>query len=255
MFARHFSSGNQRQCRKERWTETGGQNTVRKHMKVFLKLLLWSTGLEIVLFLVDSSRLPFLSDIAFYLQEPALNIGGDFWPDIGNSRIGLVLVPWFFLFVLLTIIFALNCVFQRLKSKPDNRAASSGWFSFGSLAVMDETSKGMADNPKISSFDRAAWFSLITPLAATAITFGLFLAANYSHSNSLSTNNLISGVLGCEFLMLFVSLIFGIVSLFGIQRHKRKLTLWIALFGILASGVAWFGVLALIVLMSGTGRY
>ena len=220
-------------------------------MKVFLKLLLWSTGLEIVLFLVDSSRLPFLSDIACDLQEPALNICWYFWPEIGNSRIGIFLVPWFFWFVLLTIIFAMNCVFQRLKFNPDNRVASPGWFSFGSLAVMEETRKDMADNSKMSSFDRAAWFSLITPLAAATITFGLFLAANYS----LSIKNLIGGVLGCEFLMLFVSLILGVVSLFGIQQHRRKLTLWIALFGILANCAALFVALELLILMIGTSRY
>jgi hypothetical protein len=204
---------------------------------------------------VDSSRLPFLSDIACDLQEPALNICWYFWPEIGNSRIGIILVPWFFWFVLLTTIFALNCVFQRLKSNPDNRAASPGWFSFGSLAVMDETTMGLANKSKMSSFDWAAWLSLITPLAAAAITFGLFLAANYSHSNSLSINNLISGVLGCEFLLLFVSLVFGVVSLFGIQRHKRKLTLWIALFGILANCAALFVALELLILMIGTSRY
>lgn len=120
---------------------------------------------------------------------------------------------------------------------------------------MDETTKGLANKSKMSSFDWAAWFSFVTPLAAAAITFGLFLAANYSHSNSLSIKNLIGGVLGCEFLMLFVSLILGVVSLFGIQQHKRKLTLWIALFGILASGVALFVFFELLILMMGTGRY
>jgi hypothetical protein len=77
----------------------------------------------------------------------------------------------------------------------------------GSQRTLDR--KDMADNSKMSSFDRAAWFSLIL----------------------------------------------GVVSLFGIQRHRRKLTLWIALFGILANCAALFVALELLIFMSGTSRY
>lgn len=75
-------------------------------------------------------------------------------------------------------------------------------------------------------FERAAWISIVTPLLA-AISPLLFL-------NTFESNPpvLFAGIS----IVTALSLLCGIVSLFGYKRHRRKLTLWIAGVGVLMSG-------------------
>ena len=82
-----------------------------------------------------------------------------------------------------------------------------------------------------SYFIVAAWYSLLVPLLSPVILFLIFFGTE--------------GRLGVAsiavFCILITSFISGICGLFGFSRHGRKLILWIAVIGTVASLVlGWF---------------
>lgn len=92
---------------------------------------------------------------------------------------------------------------------------------------------------KKSFFNRAAWFSLFTPV----VTFGVTVALFRLHVD----RDLLDFYLGVTLCLQIISLILGIVSLFGIPQHGARLILWKAVIGILAScGMAYVSYAGLI---------
>jgi hypothetical protein len=213
-------------------------------MKIFLKLLIWSAVFETLLFLPIVFNVPFLMNVVFYPQIVPISIASNLWTDVADSPVGIFIVSWIFWFAILTAGFASTCIFQRIKQKPNVILAESP-------VMANDNNKNFSLRPKMSFFDMLAWFSFVAPFVAAGLTFGLGLIANNSRQNSL--DYFITDFLGCEFLALVVTFIFGVVSLFGVQRHRRKLSLWIALAGILISGFSAF-MAFIMCAMSGMGR-
>jgi hypothetical protein len=103
--------------------------------------------------------------------------------------------------------------------------------------------------PKASFYDKAARYSLVAPFATIVVAFlilwliefvstqfrptslGLF---RFEHWLSLVGGYIAIGIIYSAFFIQIVSLILGIVSLFGNRRSRDSF--WIALLGILASG-------------------
>ena len=196
---------------------------------IFIKILLLSAGIEIAF--------QFLKCANDYPSLPSI-LG-----ELTNVPISVFLYQWFMVFTVLTVIFA---ILYRMKSEPPKLDKQSD-----SLTVSDNSPKKIVQASGKSFFDIAAWLSLIIPFVLTAVTFGLILLANHANPKSLSPN-FVSGVLGCEFLIAVSSIILGVASVLGIKRHKRRISLWIALAGILVSGIASYAAFILLAL-SGMG--
>jgi hypothetical protein len=97
---------------------------------------------------------------------------------------------------------------------------------------MDDTNQIPSSNSDKSFFDgsffaAAAWCSIFIPISTALIA--------YLITSSARDPRFRDEVLGFEMLFLIFSLLLGIVSLCGFQQHSRKLTLLIALIGVLAS--------------------
>ena len=80
-----------------------------------------------------------------------------------------------------------------------------------------------------SFYYQAARASLFIPLVTFGVTLVLF--GSNSHISSEVTGYFALGA----FVVQVISLILGIVSLFGIPRHGARLILWKAVVGIIAS--------------------
>jgi hypothetical protein len=93
------------------------------------------------------------------------------------------------------------------------------------LGIMSASTKD-----SVSSFyERAAWISLFIAVFLAAIV-GVDYFFPLFEGEALFSAELIF------FFGLVVSLISGIISLFGFRRHRRALTLWIASTGVFVSG-------------------
>jgi hypothetical protein len=203
---------------------------MRKIMpSVFIKILLLSAGIEFVF--------QFLKCASWYPSLPS-TIG-----ELENVPISEFLFQWFICFIVLTLIYGIyaRIIFESAKSQSQSDSSSA----------VEEFPNIVAQGSRKSFFDIAGWLSLIIPFVLTAITFGFILLADHANPKSLSPN-FISGVLGCEFLIAVGSIILGAVSVLGVKRHKRRISLWIALAGILVSGIASYAAFILLAL-SGMG--
>jgi len=98
--------------------------------------------------------------------------------------------------------------------------------------------------PRKSFFTWAAMYSFVAPLATAAVSFAIFYGVHFLGGGPLgdgSTNFIsLSGL-----IVVATSLILGVVSLFGIERHGARVILWKALLGILLSCVVGFGIFVL----------
>ena len=84
-------------------------------------------------------------------------------------------------------------------------------------------------------------YSFVAPLATAAAIFLIFYGfpnPGYDFANFFLTTGLI---------VVITSLIFGVISLFGIERHGARAILWKALLGILLSCVVGFGIFVMAV--------
>jgi len=106
---------------------------------------------------------------------------------------------------------------------------------------MEITGQKIPARPSPPFCERAAWISLLTPIAASAIVYGT-LALDFPHGDGIPI------ILSCVLLALIASCVFGLGSLLWFRKHRRPLTRWIALAGALVSGglvYPAFGLLAL----------
>lgn len=94
---------------------------------------------------------------------------------------------------------------------------------------MDAPCEVDLDDSKKSFSNRAAWISLLTPIVTFGVSFALFKPD--WHLNSDFVGYYLFGA----FCLQIISLILGIMSLFGMPQHGAKLILWEAAIGILAS--------------------
>jgi hypothetical protein len=108
----------------------------------------------------------------------------------------------------------------------------------------DQITSNTDSKVKASFCDWAARFSLIMPFVLIVATFGLI---GLMHAS----NGFMSGFLGCEVVLLFISFVFGAISMMGFQYCRRKFSLWIALAGVLISGAVGFAAFLLYSLSSG----
>ena len=100
----------------------------------------------------------------------------------------------------------------------------------------------------LSFYECAAWISLF-------ISVFLALAAGAICAFPLFEGETLLSVYVVLFCCLGISLTLGVISLLGFRRHKRHLTLWIALMGCLVSaGLAAAEVVFLFIIMSGFGH-
>jgi hypothetical protein len=127
------------------------------------------------------------------------------------------------------------------------------------VEIMDTDAKNeITDRSKKSFFDYAGLSSFIIPF----LTIVIVIAEGYALEYFSISKNLISQatadsidttIIVCAFFIQAASFILGLISLFGMNRHKRKLTILWALLGILASGIT--GLLALYAyLLTGLGH-
>ena len=97
------------------------------------------------------------------------------------------------------------------------------------LGIMDTLRKIDLAESKKSFFNRAAWLSVFIPLVTFVVTFVLF---RWDWHISIDVQEKYLFGAGC---VQVISLILGIVSLFGIRRHGARLIVWKAAIGIIAS--------------------
>ena len=114
--------------------------------------------------------------------------------------------------------------------------------------MADQNMNNTAFKPKASFCDWAARFSLIMPLVATVVTFGLLYLVS---SLGADWRDVLSVFLACEVVLLFASFISGATSLIGSQFYRRRFSPWIAILGVLASGAVGFVTLVLHALSEG----
>jgi hypothetical protein len=102
------------------------------------------------------------------------------------------------------------------------------------LSIMDIPPDIDLAESKKSFFNRAAWVSLLSPF----ITFGMIVV--YDIIVKYPTQEVSGYCVKGAFVASVISLILGIVSLFGIPRHGARLIAWKAVIGIIASLVMGF---------------
>ncbi len=96
--------------------------------------------------------------------------------------------------------------------------------------------------PQCSFFNCAAWASVLVPLVTFGVTFVIFRGG--WHVNFDIQEDYLLGA----FCLQIVSLISGIVSLFGIPKLGAEFILWKAVVGILAScGMGFLALVGLVV--------
>jgi hypothetical protein len=100
---------------------------------------------------------------------------------------------------------------------------------------MIETNEVVALKSERSFYDKAAWFTLITPFAAIAMAWVLLMPSASSSISRSEQDNFSQGVLLCALVVQFISFILGLSICYRINQHRRKLTIWIATLGVLTS--------------------
>jgi hypothetical protein len=105
-----------------------------------------------------------------------------------------------------------------------------------SLGIMDTSSKINLVNSKKSFFILSARLSFAIPLFTVLVTaiLGILSAICVKPHSDIFVESAPVYVF-CAFLLQIVSLILGIVSLFGIPHYGARFILWKSLVGILAS--------------------
>jgi hypothetical protein len=113
---------------------------------------------------------------------------------------------------------------------------------------MDDDGNEVSAPSNHSFYECAAWISLLTPIATVAIT-----ALHLYFQHGISRNPQSSDFIFAIFTNV-VGLILGIASLIGWRHHRRRLTVWTATFGIMASSVVGFAALFFCALSAAMGR-
>jgi hypothetical protein len=109
-----------------------------------------------------------------------------------------------------------------------------------------------ARDPKMSFYDKAVWYVFIAPLVAVAIACVITGVAEQHSISDLADEYLQRITIGNVLLIQIVSFIFMVFLICKMQRHKRKLTIWVALFGAFSNCV--MGLVAVIAFIeSGLG--
>jgi hypothetical protein len=91
-----------------------------------------------------------------------------------------------------------------------------------------------------SFFGVAAWISLVIPLVTFGVIFGLLSLSGHTSLLPPPSRQFSGDLNGWAVLIDLGSLFLGVISLFGIRRHKVAFILWKAVPGILASGIFGF---------------
>jgi hypothetical protein len=113
---------------------------------------------------------------------------------------------------------------------------------------MSEITQATPLKGKRTFYDQVAWCCFLTPVVTPAVVCAALYVANRLHYD-----NFISPIFAGEFFILVVGVLLGIVSLLGLGRHTRRVSLWIALMGIVVGFGVGYADLVLLA-MSAMGR-
>ena|SRR5436190_14740236 len=101
--------------------------------------------------------------------------------------------------------------------------------------------KDAAIQPVRTFYDWAAWWSLVAPLATAPVA-----VAAVTTTSRLGYTSFISFIFGGELIILLAAAVLGIISVFAVGRHTRKISIWMAITGILLG--CGFGLVDLVLL-------
>ena len=112
---------------------------------------------------------------------------------------------------------------------------------------MSENVENMVANPGMSSYDKASWYVFFAPVAALAVGIAIFSTADHFFAHSQTASITLGKIaMACEGVAQLVIFVFSITVCCKLRQHRRRLTIWLAGLGLLASLA--FGTLTLLVL-------
>jgi|GEM_PF-3941000 hypothetical protein len=100
---------------------------------------------------------------------------------------------------------------------------------------MSETIKDIAAGSRMSFYDKAAWYIVATPFLIVAIAYAALFVVDHRSLSRLEVDHADAIILVWALFLQFLSFILGFSICCRIRQHRRKLTIWLALIGVLAS--------------------
>ena len=95
--------------------------------------------------------------------------------------------------------------------------------------------ENIAANPGRSFYDKASWYLCVAPVAALVIGFTLFAVADRFAPSQPAARTVGHIALACELVAQLGILVFGLTVCCKIRQHRRRLTIWLAILGLLVS--------------------